>query len=153
MTFIFAVFTFTTCVFASVWLTSKYKFRKQFYSDFLTFNKMLESEVRFGQKSIYALFEEIKENTDFYVSIKNKVSNSKTPFDKDYLRNDEIVYFNEYAKNIGTSDRVTQIEYLGDVTESVKEKAKFCQEEYAKYTSLYIKMGILIGLLGFIIII
>ena len=153
MKFIFAVFVSIACIIGSVWLTSKYKFRKCFYNDFLTFNKILEREVRFGQKSICSLLDETVVNTDFYVAIKSKVFNGKAVLEKVYLSDDEIMYFNEYVRNIGVSDRGSQIEYLSGITGQVNDKLKICQEEYIKYTSLYIKMGILIGLLGFIIII
>ena len=45
------------------------------------------------------------------------------------------------------------MEYLKSVSEYLQENLAITQEEYKKYNTLYIKMGILIGLIVLIIII
>ncbi len=153
MRLVLGLVAFALCVILSMFLSAKYKERKDFFNDFSFFNKSLIKEVGFGQKTLGEMLNRINNNSYFFVKLKSEIFNIKINAQKNMLKYDEIAYFDEYVSNIGTSDKESQIEYLKTVNEYLKEKVDKTQEEYKKYTALYIKMGILIGLIAFIIII
>lgn len=153
MRLLLGIVAFILCVLLSVFLASKYKDRKDFYNDFLSFNKLLIKEVGFGQKTLFNIIDEMKSNSVFLNKLKNKFYNKEINEDKSLLKKDEQTFFNEYVSNIGTSDKASQMEYLKSVSEYLQENLVITQEEYKKYNTLYIKMGILIGLIVLIIII
>ena len=72
MRLLLGIVAFILCVLLSVFLASKYKERKDFYNDFLSFNKLLIKEVGFGQKTLFNIINEIKSNSVFLNKLKNK---------------------------------------------------------------------------------
>lgn len=132
-------------------LGGKYSFRKQFYADFYNFNNKLKQEISFRQATLTALLKECN-STDFYCALKNYIEKNQFNFEKTYLQKDEIEYFYNYLKILGTSDKNSQVDFLDEINMSVLEKQKQSAVEEKKYKALYLKLGFLFGLILFVLV-
>ena len=132
-------------------LSAKFSLRKQFYNDFFNFNNKLKQEISFGQTTIVSLIN--NENaSDFYCYLRKYLNNNTFDFDKTYLTNDEIEFYYNYIKTIGTGDKNSQIDFLDNVNTKVVERQRKSLDEEKKYKTLYIKLGFLFGLILFVLI-
>lgn len=135
--------------------SKKFDKRKSFYLEFNEFNKKIKNEISYSQNTIYHILNlKNKNQSDFYNCVTSVIIN-KLPFnfDKNYISLDEKDYFNDYILNIGNGDRVSQLDFLASTSEYLKEKCKSSDEEVKKYKKLYVKLGFLIGLIIFIVLI
>lgn len=130
-------------------LSNKLTKRKNYYKSFNNFNDRLKNEIGFSKNSLLNLFDE---ENDFNNSLKlllkgekiNKIS---------YLSKDESDFLIKYAKNIGKSDKNTQIDYINKCKDSIDKLYNESIENEKKYKTLYVKLGFLIGLIIFILLI
>ena len=132
-------------------LAGKFSFRKEFYNDFYNFNNMLKQEISYRQTTLVSL---IKENnlTDFYCVLRKYIESNEFEFDKTYLKKDEVEYFYNYLKILGTGDKNSQIEFLDKTNINILEKQKQSADDEKKYKVLYVKLGFLIGLILFVLV-
>ena len=77
--------------------------------------------------------------------------NNNFEFNKSYINKDEIEYFYNYLKILGTGDKDSQIDFLDKIDINIIEKQKQSIIDENKYKQLYIKLGFLIGLIIFIL--
>lgn len=132
----------------------KYKERKTFYNDFDIFNKNLINEISFSQKTLINIVNDINSKSNFNNFIKDYILNDLKKINKiDFLNEDENVFLESYASQIGARDKETQLNYLKKVEIHLLEKIKICEEEYNKYFKTFIKIGFLVGLIAFIFLI
>ena len=150
---ILAIISFVFCVYISKVLAKKYTEKRVFYSDFLDFNKRLKIETSFSQTTIQKMVINIDNNNDFYFCLKKQIESGTFDFDKDYIEKDEIEFYKNYLNTIGLSDKEAQSKYLDGVEIILKDKLLSAEEEEKKHKSLYSKLGILVGLAVFILII
>ena len=132
-------------------LSAKFTFRKEFYNDFYNFNTKLKQEISFRQTTLIALVKNLS-NSDFNLTLKNQIQNNEFNFNKNYLKKDEIEYFDNYLRTIGTGDKNSQLDFLDKINVDVLEKQKQTSEEEIKYKSLYIKLSFLLGLILFVLV-
>ncbi len=141
------------CTFIGYIKSNKYYFRRLFYDDFLQFNSRLKNEVAFKQSTIKNLLENEKSETDFIKVLKtNIIFNQDLPFNINYLNETELKQYKDYVLDIGTGDKVLQMEFLQRVDEEVSKKQKQCREDEEKYKKLYVKLGFFIGLILLILV-
>ncbi len=153
MKIFFGISSIALCVFFAYKFSNKYTIRKNFYNSFCEFNKKLKDEVAFSQTSIIKLIKSFSEQKQFYAYIqKYFLENIKPSLDGKIFSNDERDYFVNYLSGIGNLDRDTQISGLVNADKYLSEKVSLALEEEKKYKSLYIKLGFLLGLLIFVII-
>ena len=67
-----------------------------------------------------------------------------------YLNEEEMTFLLTYVETVGESDSISQIKFVEGSEKYLENKEMFSAEEYKKYKNLYIKIGILIGLIMFI---
>ena len=143
------------CVFISYMLSEKYTLRKKFYNSFLTFCKRLKNEVTFSKETLLSILKkDLDKNDLFFKGLRKRFYNQdniKVSFN--FLSEDEIDYFKSFIENIGKTNAVQQYEFLSGTEKVIFEKLVVVQEEEKKYKSLYLKLGFLLGLLIFILII
>ncbi len=132
-------------------MSGKFSLRKEFYNDFYNFNNKLKQEISFKQTTITNIIKN-NDESDFYLVLNNYIKNNSFDFDKQYLSKDEIEYLHNYLKILGTGDKQSQLEFLGKANESIMEKQKESTENEKKYIVLYIKLGFLIGLVLFVLV-
>ena len=136
-------------------LSKKYTKLKNFYCNFDNFNKMLKTEIAFSQKTLKEIIaEKYSINNDFLYSFKLYLENKENfCLNINYLSSDEKAFLLEYFENIGKTEKGSQLEFLKKAEERLSTFYKNAIELDKKYKTLYIKLGFLIGLIIFILII
>lgn len=140
------------CTCCGHFLSLKYVKRKTYYSDYRSFNKNLINEISFSQRSIKHIIQNEK-NSDFYTYINNFINGNIRVESLNFLSQDEIAFINFYLDNIGSGDKITQLNYLKSVTDEIEKNYEINKTNEKKYRSLYIKISFLIGLILFVVII
>lgn len=135
------------------YFSGKYRFRKSFYTDFYNFNKTMENEVAFTKKTIEKIIENSNVDSCFYKNLIKIIHNENKDLTLKGLNDDEKDFFINYSQQIGKKESKTELAYLSSMETFIKDKMKIAVEEEKKYKTLYIKIGFLIGLVGFVLII
>lgn len=153
MRFVFCLALLVVSIIAGHKFADKYTLRRKFYSDFSFFNKHLKSEISFSQTTLLKMTDLFDKKTDFYISLKKYIENKEFNFEKKYLSLEEKGFFKGYIENVGAHDKITQLNYLESVEQKIDEYYSSAEKEEKKYKTLYIKLGLLFGLMLFIIFI
>ncbi len=66
---------------------------------------------------------------------------------KEVLSGEDGILIKEYFKNLGASDSVSQIDYLNEKKSALKKLKEESMLDYKKYSSLYIKIALMAGIL------
>ncbi len=66
---------------------------------------------------------------------------------KSVLNGSDGQFIADYIKNIGVSDSSSQIDYLNERKATIKKLMEESGENYKKYSSLYIKIALMTGIL------
>ena len=145
------VVIFSTCL--GYIFSTKYKLKSIYYTSFYNFNKLLKNEVSFTKKTIIEIIDSIKESNIFYDNLKNifKIKNYK--IENKSLNNDEIEFLHSYIDRIGQTEAKTELDYLSSIELVLKEKMDEVVAIEKKYKPLCIKMGFLLGLIIFVLIV
>ena len=116
---------------------------------------MLKTEIAFSQKTLKEIIaEKYSINNDFLYSFKLYLENKENfCLNINYLSSDEKAFLLEYFENIGKTEKGSQLEFLKKAEERLSTFYKNAIELDKKYKTLYIKLGFLIGLIIFILII
>lgn len=141
------------CTFAGFRLSAKYTERKNFFTDFYSFNDKLINEVSFSQNSLLKIIEGEKNlNRDFGKCLYETINGEdKKPIK--YLKKEEYKIILEYVNKIGKSDRESQIVYLTSEKKIIDEIRISAINEEKRFGKLYVKLGFLFGLIIFILLI
>ena len=132
--------------------SEKYKKRKNYYQNFRLFNSRLKNELIFTKKSILELID-LKEFDDFIINLNNYFNNVNIEeLSLPYLNNEEINFFYDYAKRIGSGDKDSQLQYVNEIDVEISKRFIDAEEKEKKYKALYVKIGFLIGLILLIIV-
>ena len=145
---------FSLCVGCAFWLTRKYRKRKDFFYNLDLFNERLVNEVSYTKIPLPAFAEKYEFTGDF----KKMLEEKRTDFQADryefaYLPEDEKKFLGDYFRMVGGSDSASQKTYLSAQRKEIGERRRVSDEIYAKYFSLYLKLGVLAGLVLIILII
>ena len=133
-------------------LSGKYSERKNFFEDFLAFHKYFKTEISFTKKTVAEIADNLKKDTDFY-KLFNEYFNNKNFTQLKYLTEEENGFIENYLTNIGVSDKYTQLEYYNSLDDKIENYTKTAQDDRKKYQPLYIKLGVLFGIIVFILLI
>ena len=98
------------------------------------------------------IVKDIKTENEFYNAVKSYLIDN-IRFENKLFLTEELDFFNDYCICVGKGDKESQIAYLNSVQNVINEKLALATEENNKYKTLYVKLGILIGLMLFIAII
>ena len=131
-------------------LAQKYTDKRIFLEDFLFFLTLLENEVNFSQNDLFVVIEKLPKR-DFYKYALNELnlSNQKSKF----VTNKEEPFYNKFFLSLGKIDKYSQKDSIEELKSHLKifyDTAKKTEETNA---SLYFKLGILIGIMIFILLI
>ncbi len=137
------------CIYVASMLSKKYTNRHKFYNDFMTFNQLLKREILYTQNTIKNILESINESD--YKNLLYRVHNGEAFDTLEYLSKEEMGFAVGYLNSIGKSDNRSQIEYVNSVEQVLESKLVQTMNEEKKYKQLYLKLGVLIGLICFII--
>lgn len=127
-----AIIAATTAV--GVLLSADKKKRAQVFSDLYEFNERMLINLKFGKLRISQIAAEFRYMPDIVVG-------------KRVLNGSDGQFLSEYIKNIGVSDSSSQIDYLNERKSAIKKLMEESAENYKKYSSLYVKIALMIGIL------
>lgn len=133
----------------------KYTKKKLFYCNFDNFNKILKSEIAFSQKTLKEIIKtQNLTNNDFLINFLSFLKDKdKFNLKIDYISNDEKNFLLEYYENIGKTEKGCQLEFLRQSEENLYFYYKNAMDSEKKYKLLCIKLGFLVGLIIFILVI
>ena len=138
-------------------LSKKIKDKRDFYKSLLSFNHDLIMEIDFQRRDILSLLSKRYISDDFNDILNQKKAVIKgyysDMFFPNYLSDSERLDLKEYFSKMGMQDPQTSIEFLkrfGEIFSRLYND--FLQEEKVK-GALYRKMGVIIGIIAFIIVV
>ncbi len=140
------------CVLLGVKFSEKYTKSKRFYSDLHDFNRVLINKISYSNESVIKILNQLDDNGECIEYIKERFKGEKNTIALYYLSENEKTFFNGYIDEIGKSERDKQVNYLNKMDIEFELKLKKAIENEKKYKPLYVKLGILLGLVMFIII-
>ena len=127
-----AIIAATTAV--GVLLSADKKKRAAVFAELYEFNERMLINLKFGKQRISQIAADFKYMPDILAG-------------KSLLGGDDGQFISQYIKNIGVSDSSSQIDYLNERKQAIKKRMDESGENYKKYSSLYIKMALMIGIL------
>lgn len=154
MKVIIGIICITLCTFVGYFLSDKYVKRKELFGDFVNFNKTLLSEINFSKSSVLKIINDFpSKNGDFYNTIKSIYTDEKTKFNYCYLTSEEKEFANKYFNSIVGIDDKTLANFINASSKKLGDIYNETILEEKKYRTLYVKIGFLIGLIIFIVLI
>ena len=149
---LFGIILLGISIILGYFLSRKYVYKEKFYNDFLAFNNLIKNEILFSKNSLESLINNNLEKNEIVNLLKEYMDNKKIlkPY---FLTEDEFIMVCEYLKYVGTSDAVSQIEYLKVVECRILEEVKTAHQQRVKLCPAYIKLSVLIGITCFILVI
>ena len=144
---------FSLCVGCAFLLTRKYRKRKDFFYNLELFNDRLLNEVSYTRAPLPSLIEKYAFSGDFRRMLEEKKGNFQAEkYDFAFLTEDEKKFLGDYFRMAGGSDAASQKTYLSAQSKEIGERRRASGEIYKKYFSLYLKLGVLAGLVLIILI-
>lgn len=143
------------CVGCSFLLTRKYKQRRDFFYNLDLFNERLVNEVSYTKIPLPSFVEKYEFTGDFKRMLEEKRSTDfqAETYEFAYLTDDEKKFLGDYFRMIGSSDAASQKTYLTALRKEIENRRSESENVYKKYFSLYIKLGVLAGLILVILIV
>lgn len=138
-------------------LGNKYKKRRNFFNDFLSFSQALCTDITFLQKPLPQILNGFNCKSDFNRCLRDFGDNIENPDDinlsvYNYLKQDEKNLLINFFCSLGKSDCETQLEIINKSAAQAETIYKDCTAEQKKYVPLYAKLGFFAGAVIFIII-
>ena len=154
MKLIIGIVIFFTSVIVGISSSKKYLNRYKFYNSIKNFNQDFKSILSFKRDYIEKLYKKEYKFEYFNDILKQKLSETnKNLILPNFLTDDEKNEINNYFYAVGRFDAITQNEILIQYEQLFNERIKHCYEENKKYGALYQKIGVIVGLIGFIIVV
>ena len=153
MNIILGVCSFFLCLVMANITLDKHSKRAEFYRNFHNFHNTLNNEISFNQSTIKKLADKLEYKTDFEKYVKNYFDNNQQEVDYKYLDSNEQSFLKNYFNSLGVGDKYTQLNALNVFESEIIKKKNDYSESAKKYRSVYIKLGVLFGIIAFIIFI
>ena len=134
-------------------LAGKYRARKKFYEQFCQFNKQYLNELSYTRKPLPDFLKEHEYSGDFAKAIQKCVESQESAVRFAYLNKEEKAACSNYFSMLGRGDAHSQKTYFGSQTQLLEAKQAEGEKQAKSRTSLYIKLGLLLGLAIVILII
>lgn len=129
---LFAIIALTT--FAGVLLAAEKKKRAQVFAELYEYNELLLLNLKFGREDMKKLAKKFKYVPDALEG-------------KQVLKGADGEFIKSYCANLGATDASSQIDYLNERKAYIKKHMEESLADYKKYSSLYVKIFLMIGVL------
>lgn len=132
------------------YLSEKWKKRKDFYEQWFLFNERFSSDLSYLRLPLTDFLKKYTYKSEFseFIGAYEKSFRTKTlEIDLRFLSEEEQNAALEYFLSLGKSDAASQGVMLQAYRDSLGQKKKETSVEYEKRSSLYVKLGVLFGLL------
>lgn len=127
-----AVTVLTTLI--GPFLSANKKKRMQIFAELYEFNEQLILTLKFTRASMERIAEPFKFVPDILEG-------------KELLSGDEGQFLKDYVQNLGKTDALSQVDYLNERKLVLKKYKDESFADYKKYSSLYLKIFFLIGVM------
>lgn len=117
-----------------VLLSADKKKTMKVFAQFYEFNEQLILNMKYGRDKVNKLAEDF----DY---VKSAMQG------KDVLKGDNGEFIRQYVRGVGTTDAQSQIDYLEERKLTLKKYKEQSEEDYKKYSSLYVKLSLMFGIL------
>lgn len=117
-----------------IFLSANKKKRKAVFSELYEFNEQLILTLKFTRSSLDKIAEPFK-----YMP---KILNGES-----VLKGEDGKIVGDYLENLGKTDALSQIDYLSERKSVLKKYKEESFSDYKKYSSLYVKIFFLIGVM------
>lgn len=154
-----AVVAFTT--FCGYLCSRKYRQRRQFFDQFKEFNERFLSEVAYYRRPILEFCTRYPYKGEFRVFLEDLARNiqSDNPLDAQmesgeygFLKGEDRAFLKDYFSMFGRSDSQSQKAYFSSANTEIDVKRAHARSELKKYGDLFVKLGLLSGILIVILI-
>ena len=122
-----------------VFLSANKKKRMQVFAELYEFNEQLILNLKFARNPISKVAEPFT-----YIA---EIMNGKCVLD-----GKDGEFISEYTVNIGKSDPLSQIDYLNGRKQSLTKYREESASDYKRYSSLYVKIFFMIGVLAAVLL-
>jgi hypothetical protein len=110
------------------------KKRRDVYAELYEFNERLLLTLKYGQSKLCDVAKDFK-----YVKMLLDGQRVLDGCDGEFLQN--------YLFNLGKSEPSSQIDYLNERKQILKKRMEESEQDYKKYSSLYLKISLMVGIL------
>ena len=117
-----------------VFLSANKKKRMQIFAELYEFNEQLILTLKFTRASMEKIAQPFKYVPDILGG-------------KELLSGDDGQFLKDYIQNLGKTDALSQVDYLNERKLLLKKYKDDSFTDYKKYTSLYLKIFFLIGVM------
>ena len=115
-------------------LSANKKRRMQIFSELYEFNEQLILTLKFTRSSIDKIAQQFKYMPEILEG-------------KDLIAGDDGQFLRDYVQNLGKTDALSQVDYLNERKSLIKKYKDDSYSDYKKYSSLYVKIFFLIGVM------
>ncbi len=122
-----------------VFLSANKKKRMQVFSELYEFNEQLILTLKFSRSSMNTIAAPFK-----FVS---KILNGES-----VLKGADDTVVKDYVQNLGKTDALSQVDYLSERKQTLKKYKEESYTDYKKYSSLYVKIFFLIGVMAAVLL-
>ncbi len=126
-----AIVALTTSI--GTFLSANKKKRMQIFAELYEFNEQLILTLKFSRASIEKIAEPYK-------------------FVGEVLEGKEGQFLKDYIQNLGKTDALSQVDYLNERKQILKKYKDESFNDYKKYSSLYVKIFFLIGVMAAVLL-
>ena len=115
-------------------LSANKKKRMQIFAELYEFNEQLILTLKFTKSSMEKIAEPFKFVPDILEG-------------KELILGDDGQFLKDYIQNLGKTDALSQVDYLNERKSLLKKYKDESYADYKKYSSLYLKIFFLIGVM------
>ena len=149
-----AAVLFSACVGSAYWLTLRYRKRRDFFYNLWLFHERLINEVSYTRIPLTKFTEKYEFSGDFQRLLADKRGDFRGgKCNIGYLTEEENKFLCDYFGMIGGSDAKSQQAYLSALRGEIEERRSNGENIYKKYFALYLKLGVLAGLVLVILVV
>ena len=146
---IFGVISVAACTAGGYWLSLRFVKRRAFFLDFCAFNQLMQREVGFAKSTLKEIFAKADYGAEFTQPI--RMFEDKKAIELPLLNKRENEFLQSYFRVLGKTDSATQLAFFNAQKAPIEGYLNTAKEDETKYRPLYIKLGFLIGLILFVI--
>lgn len=133
------------CTFIGYSYSLRFTKRCKLYDDLLNFINLLKTEVSFSKNTINEIYKNLDNMSDLYAFL---TKGEKVR----YLTIDEENMLHEFQSLVGSSDSSSQLKMLDYYEEKIRKKLKLEENNKIKFSSSGIKIGFMVGLIVFVMV-
>ncbi len=144
------------CGYIGYGLSKYYVSRVKLFNELINFAEKLDTDINFGKSKLLSIINNFKCNSkdlkkilEMYKAclVENKAFTEDIFKDVKILKDEEKHIMLNFFTELGKLDVFNQTKQIENSKIKFKEVLEFCSDEKKKYGTLYLKLGIILGLL------